>query len=537
MVCVSNYARLILLVVAASLGAVPAPAQSAAAPRVAIAQGVLAGRGLPAGARFFAGIPFAAPPVGPRRWRPPGPPPHWRGVRPAAHFGPPCMQAPAPRRLGPWTRVFLSHRKPSEDCLYLNLWTPPATAAPPGGWPVMVWIYGGGFTSGAGSVPIYNGAALARRGVIVVNFNYRVGALGFLALPALAAESPHHSAGNYGLLDQIAALRWVRKNIAAFGGDPGNVTMFGQSAGAASVGLLLRSPLAAGLFQRAMIMSGPAAFPYPNLMGGESLARAEAAGQKWAAPLAPQLHGAALLARLRSLPVAKLVASRGTDFDPINDGWAVSASAAPSRQAEVMIGMVADDIGIGYYGMGPEPKPSWTIYHAGLERLCGAQAAACANLYPAAAGQTRTALEHAKQDRARVSIAEWAAAQLQRSPEVFTYYFDRAIPWPRHPEYGVFHSSELPYVFANLRMMARPWQPVDFRVERQMSSYWLNFAKTGNPNGPGLPRWPSFSPRSPRTMELGRRMGPMPLAKPPRATFWRHRLKRPLGSGPAGQAR
>lgn len=510
-----------------------AAAPPATAPRAVIAQGELAGRRLPRGVRFFAGIPFAAPPVGPRRWRPPGPAPHWRGLRPAVRFGPPCMQAPAPRRLGPWTRVFLSHRPPNEDCLYLNLWAPPAANRPARGWPVMVWIYGGGFTSGAGSVPIYNGAALARRGVIVVNFNYRLGALGFLALPALAAETPHRAAGNYGLLDQIAALRWVRQNIAAFGGDAGNVTIFGQSAGAASVGLLLRSPLAGGLFQRAIIMSGPAAFPYADLMGGETLAQAEAVGQKWAVPLVPHRHGAALLARLRSLPAAELVASRGTSFDPITDGWAVPADAGPSRQAEVMIGMVADDIGIGYYGMGPEPKPSWAAYHAGLKHLCGAQAAACAQLYPAATvAETRAALRHAKQDRARVSIAKWAALQLRRSPAVFTYYFDRAIPWPRHPEYGVFHSSELPYVFANLRMMPRPWQPVDFRVERQMSSYWLNFAKTGSPDGRGLPFWPRFSPQQARTMELGRRMGPMALAGAKQGAFWRRRLPRPLGAAP-----
>lgn len=522
--------RPLFLGLAAIVWVAAAPAQLLAPTRVDTAGGALAGRRLPSGVRFFAGIPYAAPPVGPRRWRAPAPAPHWRGVRTARRFGPPCMQAPSPWRLGPWTRAFLSHRRPSENCLYLNLWTPPGKAASPGGWPVMVWIYGGGFTSGAGSVPIYNGAALARRGVIVVNFNYRLGALGFLALPALAANSPHRSAGNYGLLDQIAALRWVRRNIRDFGGDPDQVTIFGQSAGAASVGLLVRSPLAAGLFRRATIMSGPAAFPYPGLMGGETLAQAEAAGQIWAAPLAPGLRGPAELAKLRSLPAPALVASRGTNFDPITDGWVVPAGPGPGRQAEVMIGMVADDIGIGYYGMGPESQPSWAAYRAGMARLCGAQAAECEDLYPAATlGRARQALRTAERDRARVSIAKWAAAQSEKSPTVYTYYFDRAIPWPRHPEYGVFHSSELPYVFANLRLMARPWQAVDFRVERRLSSYWLNFAKTGNPNAPGLPVWPRFNPRHPMTMELGKRMGPIPLAKPQQAAFWRQRLQRPLG--------
>ncbi|MGH9536235.1 MAG: carboxylesterase family protein [Terriglobales bacterium] len=515
------------LAVAAALALLGA-ARPPRAPRVRTASGMVAGRRLPGGVRLFAGIPFAARPVGPGRWRPPGPAPAWSGVRPARRFAPPCMQPPAPGRMGPWTRVFLSQRPPSENCLGLNVWAPPSRRRLRA---VMVWIYGGGFVEGAGSVPIYNGAALARRGVVVVNFNYRLGALGFLALPALARESPHHSAGNYALLDQIAALRWVRRNIAAFGGDPRRVTIFGQSAGAVSVGLLLRSPLAQGLFQRAIIMSGQAALPVPGLMGGTPLAAAERRGQTWAAQFGLSGRGPRLLAQLRALPAMRIVAARASPQGPIMDGWVVPSGPGPRRQAEVMIGMVADDIGIGYYGTGPRPRPTWAAYHAGLRQLCGADAAHCAQLYPAAnAAAGRAALTAARQDRARVSIAEWAARQMRYSPRVYTYYFNHAIPWPQHPQYGVFHSSGLPYVFSNLWMMARPWQPTDYRLARRMSSYWVNFAKHGNPNGSGLPRWPAFQPGHPQTMQLGAPMAPMPLAPPARRRFWRRHLRHPLGS-------
>lgn len=488
------------------------------------------GRRLAGGVRFFAGIPFAAPPVGRWRWAPPRPARPWLGVRAARRFGAPCMQPPSPPRIGPWSSAFLAQRRASENCLYVNVWAP---RAPPHPLPVMVWIYGGGFVSGAGSVRIYDGAALARRGVVVVNCNYRLGAFGFLALPGLARESPHHSAGNYALLDQIAALRWVRKNIAAFGGDPRQVTIFGQSAGAASVGLLLRSPLAQGLFQRAIIMSGQAALPMHGLMGGTPLAAAERQGQAWARHLGLHASGAQLVARLRALPAAKILAGGTAHMGPITDGWVIRPGPGPRRQAEVMIGMVADDIGVGYYGMGPRPRPTWAGYHAGLRRLCGAQAARCAGLYPARnARQGRAELTAGRQDRARVSIAKWARLQLRYSPRVYTYFFNHAIPWPQHPEYGAFHSSELPYVFANLRLMQRPWGAVDYRVERQMSSYWLNFAKSGNPNGRGLPRWPAFNPRHQQTMELGNRVGPMRLAPPARLAFWSQHLKYPLGAGP-----
>lgn len=495
----------------------------AAPQNVRTSGGLVAGVALPHGVRVFKGIPFAAPPLGARRWRPPQPAKPWRGVFEADRFAAPCMQPTPQGRIGPWTREFLVQGKPTEDCLYLNLWVP---AEPPSRRaPVMVWIYGGGFTSGGGAVPIYDGAALARRGVVVVDFNYRVGPFGFLALPGLAAESEHHSTGNYALLDQIAALRWVRRNIAAFGGDPHRVTIFGQSAGAASVGLLLRSPLARGLFAGAIVMSGPAVIPDKRISGDISLPSAEQVGERYAHAL-----GSDSPARLRKLPALQLlVASQRVPFGPIEDGWVVPAHASGGQRPPVMIGMVADDLGIGYYGYGAAPRATLAAYRRGLTELCGTQAGRCQALYPAQDGRAGlAALRNARRDRARVSLSLWAANWRRGGGSVRTYYFDRLLPWPQHPEFGVFHSSELPYVFDNLRLLDRPWQAADRRVARELADYWVNFARRGDPNGPGLANWPSFSAASGTTMELGDRLGPMPLAPPARLAFWRQALRQPL---------
>jgi para-nitrobenzyl esterase len=499
-------------------------------PALAIAQshpvrttsGLVSGTTLSHGVKVYRGIPFAAPPTGNLRWRPPQPPATWQGVRKANNFGPPCMQPPSPRRLGPWTRAFLSKLPSSEDCPYLNIWTTAHRNSTPR--PVMVWIYGGGFTSGAGSVAIYDGAALARKGVVVVNFNYRLGPFGFLAYPALTKESPHHSSGNYALLDQIAALRWVQRNVAAFGGDPHQVTIFGQSAGAFSVWLLMQSPLARGLFERAISMSGEGVIPIPDAIARRSLATAEKEGQQFAARL-----GAHSLAQLRALPAQKVMQA-WHGMPPIFDGWVLRAGWHPGHEATVINGMVADDIGIGYYGNGPAAPVTLEIYRQKLQALCGSQLANCMKLYPAAnSQQASAAIRTALQDRARVSLYKWGVQQTQYSPRVYTYYFDRQIPWPQHPEYGVFHSSELPYVFDNLRLLTRPWHAVDWRVTSEMASYLTNFAKSGNPNSSGLATWPEFRTGNFITMHLGAPMEPMPLASPARRQFWMENLKKPLG--------
>jgi para-nitrobenzyl esterase len=234
--------------------------------------------GTPGGVRAFKGIPYAAPPVGDARWRAPQPVVPWDGVRQADRFGASCVQAQPGSRL-PWTEEFMTQGPVSEDCLFLNVWT---AAAVTERLPVMAYIYGGGFNEGSSSVAVYDGASLAARGVVVVTINYRTGPLGFLVHPALSAESPHKVSGNYGLLDQIAALAWVQRNIAAFGGDPTAVTIFGQSAGAISVADLMRSPLAKGLFARAIAQSGPGLLGRNVLGGGLTLQEREQAG--WRSP-------------------------------------------------------------------------------------------------------------------------------------------------------------------------------------------------------------------------------------------------------------
>ena len=488
-----------------------------AAPHIQTDAGVVAGKALPGGVHAFLGIPFAAPPVGELRWRPPQPLAHWSGVRPAQQFADTCMQNDAHSPL-PWTAPFVDQQPVSEDCLYLNVWTAapadsPAHALDRGRRPVMVFIFGGAFEVGSGAVPVYNGAALARQGVVLVNFNYRVGALGFLAYPGLTAESPHHSSGNYGLLDQIAALRWVQRNIAAFGGDPANVTIFGQSAGAMSVADLMRSPLARGLFVRGIAESGPGLLTGRPRAGGTeaTLAAREQQGVKFAAS-----KHADSLAALRALPATALIAS---GFSPFSDGWVLPDTSTTLAAPEVplLVGMVADDIGVGNY-FGARPLTLAT-YDAAAQRQYGARASEFLKLYPvsAAGGDASAAAmqKSAARDRARVRIDLWAAAQRQLSPAIYTYYFDRATPWPEHPEFGAFHTSEVPYVFGTLALADHPYTAVDQRVSARVSSYWINFATRGNPNGAGLPAWPAYQPGRHITMELGAKMGAMPEAATP----------------------
>lgn len=488
--------------------------QRAATKIVRITSGLVSGDTDADGVTAYLGIPFAAPPIGNLRWRAPQRVAPWQDVRLANHFGPSCMQVEMGVRL-PWSRGFMTQGPISEDCLYLNVWTRmPARGT---NLPVMVWIYGGGFSEGSSAVAVYNGANLARKGVVVVTFNYRVGPLGFLAYPALTAESRNHSSGNYGLLDQIAVLQWVHRNISALGGDPGNVTIFGQSAGAGSVAILMTSPLARGLFAHAITESGlgrtPVAAPR------KTLAQAEHQGLQYARAM-----GATSLAQLRALPAGDFAkplpgAAPGLlGFGPNVDNRVVT-DAIPAREVPLINGMVANDLGIGLrYGSGEPPAPiTLASYRQELKSVCGDQIGTCLKLYPAQNDEeASTALLAALQDRARVSIYLWAVGQARRG-QVYTYFFDRSEPWPQHPQYGAFHTSEVPYVFNSLAVLHRAWTPVDFKVANEMSAYWSNFARTGNPNSPGLPHWPAFKASSDTTMELGARMGVMPAASSPAA--------------------
>lgn len=463
----------------------------------------------------FKGIPYGAAPVGDLRWRAPEPPAAWTGIRKADEFGAACMQRITPKQFGPWTVEFLTVNKVSEDCLFLNIWTP--KASPAARLPVVVFIHGGGFTSGAADVPVYDGAHLAAKGLVVVSLNYRLGVFGFLAHPDLTAESAHHSSGNYALLDQMAALKWVKENVRNFGGDPEKVTIWGQSAGAFSVGALVASPLAAGLFERAQADSGLAINGLPI----EDLKEAEKKGSEFAAA-----HHAATLKALRALHAEELLpapGAMGLGFVPIVDGWVIPDTPGNlSREGKdndipMITGYEADD-SMTFFA----PVTTMEAYGKMAERQYGTMAAEFEKLYPAAnADEVKAMVKESNRDRDRVAMYVWASEREKNHKQpVYTYFFTRAIPWPQQPQFGAFHTGELPYFFENLKVLDRPWEAVDFKVSDAVSSYLKNFASTGDPNGTGLPHWKKIEAGKPETMELGTRMGLLPLSNKAREAFW-----------------
>lgn len=489
-------------------------ADAATPPTVRVDTGELAGVTDSSGVTSYKGIPFAAPPIGALRWQPPQAAIPWKGVRQADHFGDSCMQSVGSDS-PPWTKEFMTQGSVSEDCLFVNVWT--AAKSSKERRPVLVWIYGGGFTEGSTSIAVYDGAALAKKGVILVSMNYRVAALGFLAHPELTQESSHHSSGNYGLLDQIAALQWIHRNIAAFGGDPDHVTIFGQSAGALAVADLMESPPAKGLFVRAIAESGPGLFASRVA----ALADGEKAGVRYA-----ESKGARSLAELRALPATDFV--RGvpgvpSPRGPVADGWVMPLpSEIPAAQAPLIVGFVADDLSLNDPAFGPVAKATVSSYQEGARKKHGDQADVFLKLYPASDDAGAVAMIKASsRDLARVRLDLWAADQLKHSGKIYTYYFDRAIPWPAHPEFGVFHSTELPYVFENLGIFDRPWEPVDRKISDDISSYWVNFTGTGDPNGKNLVKWPAYNAAGHTTMEIGVRTATMPdTDSPARLAFF-----------------
>ncbi len=493
---------------------------------LAVEGGMIAGiSGTDSSIRVYLGIPFAAPPVGNLRWREPQPVESWQGVRLADKFPPACIQN-LPRVRLPWTEEYMHQGEISEDCLYLNVWT--GTGTEEEKHPVMVYIYGGGFSEGSNAVAVYDGEELAKKGVVVVVINYRVGPLGFLAHPELTAESEHHSSGNYGLLDQVAALQWVQNNIAAFGGNPNQVTIFGQSAGAMSVSMLMQSSLAEGLFTNAIVQSGPGLFSPGRLSGSASLTEGEQAGLKFA-----ESNGAASLAELRSMPPERLIEGPGTArLGPVTDSWFLVEHHRKRNQANVMNGFTADDMGAGG-NFGPPSEATISAYEKEARELYRDRAEAFLRLYPADSDADVPNLRKlSARERARVSLFLWASQQAGESERVFTYFFDRAIPWPEHPEFGAFHSGELPYVFNNLRLFDRPWESVDRTLADQVSSYWIHFAATGDPNGPDLPPWSQFVESEKLTMRLGSITGMMPIAAPEKISFWTGILTAPTETAP-----
>ena len=476
------------------LAAASATAQ-APAPKATTRDGVVVGEAAP-GLSIFRGIPYAAPPVGPLRWRPPQPHPGWKGERPARTFGFDCVQTPFPGDSTP------SIHTQSEDCLALNVWRPEGAK---GGAPVMVWIHGGGFTNGLGSSPVFDGAALARAGVVVVTFNYRLGRFGFFAHPALTADRPDEPKGNYGFMDQIAALRWVQANIAGFGGDPARVTVFGESAGGASVNMLMASPMARGLFARASVPAGGLGDTWPCLDEAErkGVALAEARGL-----------GSADAATLRALPLevvkgdVNLFQGRPETYSgPMVDGK-VGPRALPALFAAGQAAAAPPLAGANTQEFGPASPFIAARTEAALKRLPdetqGALRAAYGDDLAAGLGA----------DAAFVAPARLFAGHQARVAPTYLYRFDVVPAGQRRPGVGARHATDLPYVFGTLPASLGRTDEADSRASETIRAYWTNFAKTGDPNGPGLPAWPSYGPGD-RAMTLsadGATTGPHPHA-------------------------
>ncbi len=444
------------------------------------------------GIRVFAGIPFAAPPVGDLRWRMPQPVEAWDGVRDATRFGNICIQPPGRGRLN--IAVLPESPPMSEDCLYLNVWTPAASAEDR--LAVMVYFYGGAWTEGAGSIPLYDGTALAEKGVVVVTMNYRLGPFGFFAHPALTADSGTSSSGNYGLGDKIAALRWVRANIAAFGGDPENVTVFGQSAGAASIATLVASPLASGLFQRAISQSGT----WMGLSPSNSMRKLDSAQEAGAEQAAAA--GVDTAAGLRALSADEVVRHlRG--FGVIVDGLVVPEDpnevfeSGRQNAVDVLTGSNKND---SFFA----PQPDLDAFRERMTRQWDDLADRYFRLYPADTGEQAASMTSQTSNDGTFWISRiFAEYQHQLGKRAWVYQFAQNPPGGNGPDFPASHAAELPYVFDNLGQLplfpdgsTAYWSghsETDARVADQMSSFWTNFARTGDPNGHGLPRWPEHS--------------------------------------------
>lgn len=462
------------------------------------------------GVRVFKGIPYAAAPVGDLRWRPPQPPATWDGVRRADRFSDSCVQNLA-RSRNPWTAEFMAQNGASEDCLCLNVWT--ATKTADERRPVFVWIHGGAFTEGSGEVAVYDGSELAKKGLVVVTINYRLGVSGFFTHPELTRESSRNASGNYGLLDVVAALQWTQKNIAAFGGDPRRVTIAGQSAGAFAVHALTASPLAKGLFHRAIAESGSGVG-----RRNRDLAEAEKDGLKFA-----ESKGAHSIQELRAMSARDLTGG-GMRFGPVVDGWSLPADVdaifAQGKQndAPTLTGLTADEGSASpTYG-----KIKADEFKKQAQQRFGDLAETFLKFYPSDDdAQSGMSQKQSAREQGMISMSLWAAGRARTSKtKAWTYYFSRAIPWPEQPQYGAFHSSELPYVFGNLKLMNRPWEPIDRQLSATVMAYWVNFATTGDPNGRGLPRWPAFDAKNHITLELGEKTGTRPIAEAARVEFF-----------------
>ena len=480
------------------------PLASAADDSIKVDGGLISGVSAD-GVRSFKGIPFAAPPVGDLRWKAPQPVVPWQGVRQCDAFGPECPQAP----YATGSMYYQPPQKQSEDCLYLNVWTSGKSGEKR---PVMVWIHGGALTRGSGANRTYNGTSFAKKGVVLVTVNYRLGPLGYLAHPELTAESPQHSSGNYGVLDQIAALQWVQKNIGVFGGDPGNVTIFGESAGSWSVNVLVATPLAKGLFHRAIGESGGQFGPMAFLKEDRGrLAAAEKVGVAFA-----KAAGADSLKALRSVSADKIVDIFNNDTEgkkfrtsPNVDGWVLPDEIrnifAQGKQNDVpvIVGSNANEMTTLTV---PAAVPK-TIedYRKRIEPLYGEATRDFDALYPvkSEADVPAAYLGSLRDVTFTLPMRTWARMTGTGRSKAYLYFFSHVTPNPNSKYLGAYHASEIAYVFNNLNAQNTMLQELDHKLSDMMSAYWVNFAKTGDPNGKGLPRWIPYNASNEPYMDFG----------------------------------
>ena len=485
------------LTIAAAMLFASTAASAAITEPVKLDSGLVSGAaGTDAAVRVFKGIPFAAPPVGPLRWKAPQPPAKWDSVKQAIAFGPRCTQGGGGGRAGgppaPPT---------SEDCLYINVWT--AASSSSAKLPVMVWSYGGAFTGGAGSLPGYDGEAMAKKGVVFVTYNYRLGPFGFFAHPELTKESGHSASGNYGVMDLHAALKWVHNNIAAFGGDPGRVTLVGESAGAALESVLVGSREARGLYHG--VIAESASWSGVRMEKMQTLADAEAAGKENA-----QKIGANSLADLRAKSADEIM--KMAPGRPIVDGWYVmedlSRAYAAGRQTDVdvLVGSNQNEAGFAFFGV---PKGTASEFAAQIKDRFADRADQFLKIYPAGNDAESNASQIASfNDEIAWNMRSWAMSEARRGKgKAFLYFFTRVPPANgNQPNRGAIHTAEIPYALGNA---GRNWTDADRKLSDVMTSYWVNFATAGDPNGKSLPEWPQFLQQYGNAMMLGDRVEPV----------------------------
>ena len=497
--------------------------------------------------RVFKGIPFAAPPLGENRWKSPQPVAKWDGVRQADAFGAPCAAGAGGGRGGGGGRGAAAPgaaaqaapapaappREPAraEDCLYLNVWT--SANSPNDRRPVMMWIYGGGFTGGSGGLAWYDGENLAAKGPVIVTFNYRLGSLGFFSHPELAKESGHNASGNYGMMDALAALQWVKKNISAFGGDPNNVTIAGESAGAIMIGAIVGSPQAKGLFHRAIAESGG----WMGLMMGRMTSgeTAQANGVKTMEAL-----GAKTIAELRAKPMNELtgLSAGGLVIDGYLIPEDISLTFASGRQnaVDVLTGSNKDEANFGICGGGRGNATPITAetFKTNAQRRFGEAADEYVKLYGVTSdAEAQPAAHIACADEITWNMRQWAVAQAKAGKRAYTYFFTRIPTINGGPSpNGATHTAEISYAWNNPKGQAnQTWNDVDTKLADTMSSYWVNFITKGDPNGNGLPRWPEFKDlMGGRVMVLGDTVQAESTAPAAKLSFYQAAYQRLLRS-------